>query len=160
MEMVMPKLPQLLTTALGFLFFVWILAKFAWGPILGLLDERRGKIDGDYAAAEKNLAEAEQLKGEFELKLADIKTIQREMVQEAVKKGEKAKKGTGPCKISTRDGLIDIELKNGRTFNLKPTQKDNVYKDQEGKKVVRSEESTKSTRFKWDHAGITVTWKD
>jgi F-type H+-transporting ATPase subunit b len=88
MEMVMPKLPQLLTTALGFLFFVWILAKFAWGPILGLLDERRGKIDGDYAAAEKNLAEAEQLKGEFELKLADIKVIQREMVQEAVKKGE------------------------------------------------------------------------
>jgi len=88
MEMVMPKLPQLLTTALGFLFFVWILAKFAWGPILNLLDERRGKIDGDYTAAEKNLAEAEQLKGEFELKLADIKTIQREMVQEAVKKGE------------------------------------------------------------------------
>ena len=88
MEMVMPKLPQLLTTALGFLFFVWILAKFAWGPILNVLDERRGKIDGDYTAAEKNLAEAEQLKGEFESKLADIKTIQREMVQEGVKKGE------------------------------------------------------------------------
>jgi F-type H+-transporting ATPase subunit b len=88
MEMVMPKLPQLLTTALGFLFFVWILGKFAWGPILNLLDERRGKIDGDYTAAEKNLAEAEQLKGDFESKLADIKTIQREMVQEAVKKGE------------------------------------------------------------------------
>ena len=88
MEMVMPKLPQLLTTALGFLFFVWILGKFAWGPILDLLDERRGKIDGDYTAAEKNLAEAEQLKGEFELKLADIKVIQREMVQEAVKRGE------------------------------------------------------------------------
>ena len=89
---------------------------------------------------------------------AQADSIQADCVM--VKKGEKAKKGTGPCKISTRDGLIDIELKNGRTFNLKPTQKDNVYKDQEGKKVVRSEESTKSTRFKWDHAGITVTWKD
>lgn len=76
------------------------------------------------------------------------------------KKGEKAKQGTGPCKIYTRDGLIDIELKNGRTFNLKPTKKDNVYKDQEGKKVVRTEESTRSTRFNWEHAGIVVTWKD
>ncbi len=88
MEMVMPKLPQLLTTALGFLFFVWILGKFAWGPILNLLDERRGKIDADYTAAEENLAESERLRGEFELKLTDIKAIEREKVQEAVKRGE------------------------------------------------------------------------
>jgi len=88
MEMVMPKLPQLLTTAIGFIVFVWILGKFAWGPILDLLDERRGKIDGDYTAAEQNLAEAEKLKGEFELKLQDIKAIEREKVQEAVKRGE------------------------------------------------------------------------
>jgi len=88
MEMVMPKLPQLLTTALGFIFFVWILGKFAWGPILDLLDQRRDKIDGDYTAAEQNLAEAEKLKGEFELKLTDIKAIEREKVQEAVKRGE------------------------------------------------------------------------
>ena len=115
MEMVMPKLPQLLTTALGFLFFVWILGKFAWGPILDLLDERRGKIDGDYTAAEKNLAESETLKSEFELKLADIKVIQREMVQEAVKRGEdiadgiekKARSGAD----ETRDKAAqDIEL--------------------------------------------------
>ncbi|MCB1184341.1 F0F1 ATP synthase subunit B [bacterium] len=84
----MPKLPQLLTTALGFIFFVLILAKFAWGPILNVLDERRNKVEGDYAAAEKNLAEAEALKGEFESKLADIKAIEREKVQEAVRRGE------------------------------------------------------------------------
>lgn len=89
---------------------------------------------------------------------AQADSIQADCVM--VKKGEKAKQGTGPCKIYTRDGLIDIELKNGRTFNLKPTKKENVYKDQEGKKVVRTEESTRSTKFKWDHAGITVTWKD
>ncbi len=88
MEMVMPKLPQLLTTAVGFFFFVLILGKFAWGPILNVLDERRGKVEDDYAAAEKNLADAEQLKGEFESKLADIKAIEREKVQEAVKRGE------------------------------------------------------------------------
>ena len=88
MEMVMPKLPQLLTTAVGFVFFVMILGKFAWGPILNVLDERRSKVEDDYASAEKNLADAEQLKGEFESKLADIKAIEREKVQEAVKRGE------------------------------------------------------------------------
>jgi len=115
MEMVMPKLPQLLTTALGFIFFVWILGKFAWGPILDLLDERRGKIDGDYTAAEQNLAEAEKLKGEFESKLMDIKAIEREKVQEAVKRGEDIAGGIeGKARQSAEDtrrkAEQDIEL--------------------------------------------------
>ena len=88
MEFVTPNITNLLTTAVGFLIFVWVLAKFAWGPILGMLDERRETIQGDYAAAEKNLEEAEQLKVEFESKLQDIKVIEREKVQEAVKRGE------------------------------------------------------------------------
>lgn len=88
MDFVTPNITNLLTTAVGFILFVWVLAKFAWGPILNLLDARRQKIEGDYAAAEKNLADAEQLKGEFESKLADIKSIERERVQEAVKRGE------------------------------------------------------------------------
>jgi F-type H+-transporting ATPase subunit b len=119
MEMVMPKLPQLLTTALGFLFFVWILGKFAWGPILDLLDERRGKIDGDYTAAEKNLAESETLKGEFELKLADIKVIQREMVQEAVKRGEDIAEG---IEKKARSGADDTRQKAAQDIEL-ATQK-------------------------------------
>jgi F-type H+-transporting ATPase subunit b len=88
MDFVTPNITNLLTTAVGFLIFVWVLAKFAWGPILNLLDARRQKIEGDYAAAEKNLAAAEQLKGDFEAKLHDIKAIERERVQEAVRRGE------------------------------------------------------------------------
>lgn len=88
MEFVTPNLTNLLTTAVGFILFVFVLAKFAWGPILTLLDQRRDSIQADYTAAEKNLADAEQLKGEFELKLQDIKVIEREKVQEAVKRGE------------------------------------------------------------------------
>lgn len=96
MDFVTPNITNLLTTAVGFILFVWVLAKFAWGPILNLLDARRQKIEGDYAAAEKNLADAEQLKGEFESKLADIKSIERERVQEAVKRGE-----------GIADGIVD-----------------------------------------------------
>ena len=88
MEMVIPKIPQLLTQMAGFIILVLILKKYAWGPILDMLDQRRDKVDGDYKAAEKNLADAEQLKSEFELKLSDIKAIEREKVAEAVKRGE------------------------------------------------------------------------
>ena len=86
--MVIPKIPQLLTQMAGFIILVLILKKYAWGPILDMLDQRRDKVDGDYKAAEKNLADAEQLKSEFELKLSDIKAIEREKVAEAVKRGE------------------------------------------------------------------------
>ena len=41
MEFVTPNITNLLTTAVGFILFVWVLAKFAWGPVLGLLDDRR-----------------------------------------------------------------------------------------------------------------------
>ncbi len=88
MEMVIPKIPQLLTQMIGFIALVLILKAVAWGPILDMLDARRDKVDSDYAAAEKNLAESEQLRGDFESKLSDIKIIEREKVQEAVKRGE------------------------------------------------------------------------
>jgi F-type H+-transporting ATPase subunit b len=88
MEMVIPKIPQLLTTLVGFLLLVWILGKYAWGPVINLLDERRDKIRKDYEDAEKTRDEAGELKADFESKLGDIKSIERERVQEAVKRGE------------------------------------------------------------------------
>ncbi len=88
-----PNIPQLLTTLVGFLILVWIMKKYAWGPILDMLDARRDKIENDYAAAEKELSEAETLKGDFESKLGEISVIQRERVQEAVKKGEELADG-------------------------------------------------------------------
>ncbi len=115
MEMVMPKIPQLLTTALGFIFFVLILGKFAWGPILNVLDERRSKVEDDYAAAEKNLAEAEQLKGDFESKLSDIKAIEREKVQEAVKRGEEL---ADSIVVKARTNADDTRHKAGQDIEL------------------------------------------
>jgi len=88
MEMITPNVTQVLTTVVGFLLLVWVLAKFAWGPILDQLDKRRDKIERDYAAAEQQLGEAESLKADFAVKLGEIKTLERERIQEAVKKGE------------------------------------------------------------------------
>ncbi|MCP4144534.1 MAG: F0F1 ATP synthase subunit B [bacterium] len=77
-----------LTTIIGFLIVVAILKKFAWEPILSLLDERRETIRKDFADAESARTDAEEIKQDFELKIGEIKVIERERIQEAAKAGE------------------------------------------------------------------------
>ena len=110
-----PNWPQLFTTVIGFLTLMWIMKKFAWGPILDLLDQRRDKIEQDYATAEKELAEAETLKGDFETQLSEIKVLERDRIQEAVKKGEELADGIVTKTRADMDqakakGLQDLDI--------------------------------------------------
>ena len=78
----------LVTNIVAFVIFVWLLRKWAWGPLIAMLDERKAKIRGDFATAEGKVAEAEQLRSDFEAKLAEIKGLEREKLQEATRRGE------------------------------------------------------------------------
>lgn len=78
----------LFTNIVAFLIFLFLLRRFAWGPLMSLLDARRDKIKADYAAAAGKLGEAEQLRADYDAKLAEIKALERERLQEAVKRGE------------------------------------------------------------------------
>ncbi len=78
----------LLTNIVAFLIFFWVLRKYAWGPLLAMLDARREKIRSDFNAAEKELKDAEALRASFDAKIAEIKSMEREKMQEAVKRGE------------------------------------------------------------------------
>jgi len=78
----------LATNIVAFLIFFFVLRKYAWGPLLAMLDARRDKIQADFDAAEEELKSAEVLRAEFDAKMAEIKEIQRVKVQEAVKTGE------------------------------------------------------------------------
>ncbi|RKZ12742.1 ATP synthase F0 subunit B, partial [bacterium] len=78
----------LVTNVVAFGLFVFLLRKWAWGPLIAMLDERKDKIQGDFATAEGKVAEAEQLRADFAGKLAEIKGLEREKLQEAAKRGE------------------------------------------------------------------------
>src|SRR6056297_520579 len=78
----------LVTNVIAFLILVWVLAKYAWGPMMSVLDQRRDKIKSEYDAAATKLGEAEQLRQDYDSKLAEIKALERERLQEAVKRGE------------------------------------------------------------------------
>ncbi len=108
-------LAQIVTTLVGFVIVVLILRRFAWGPVLDMLDARREKISSDYADAEKALGDAEDLKGDFQAKLGDIKVIEREKVQEAVKRGEDLADGIvtdarGQADTLREKGEADLEM--------------------------------------------------
>ena len=80
---------QVLTQILGFLILLWGLRKFAWGPVLGMLEARRQKIAGEFDLAAAKQAEAEQLKGRYEQELRNIDAQARQKLQEAVAEGQK-----------------------------------------------------------------------
>jgi F-type H+-transporting ATPase subunit b len=105
----------ILTNIIGFVILVWVLAKYAWGPILNLLDARRDKIRDDFAEADKARGDAERMRGDLEDQLSDIKAIEREKVQEAVVRGEElADRIKGEAREKADDQLArarqDIEV--------------------------------------------------
>lgn len=79
---------QLLTHALGFLIFVWILRKFAWGPLLGLMEERRAKIAGEFEEIDNQKAEVAKVTADYEARMKEIDAERRTKMVEAVKEGK------------------------------------------------------------------------
>ena len=68
---------QVVTHILGFLIFVWILKKYAWGPLLGLMEERRNKIAGEFKQIEKEKADVAALTNDYQKKLKEIDNERR-----------------------------------------------------------------------------------
>ncbi len=78
-----------LTQILGFVLFVWIMSRYAWKPMLAMLEARRAKIAGDFAEAEQRKADADQLKAKYDAELRNIDAISRTKLQEAVAEGQR-----------------------------------------------------------------------
>jgi len=79
----------LVTHAVGFLITLWILKKFAWGPLLHMLDERRKNISGEFENIEHKKEEVTKLTIEYESKLKGIDEERRVKIVEAVNDGKK-----------------------------------------------------------------------
>ncbi len=78
----------LLTHAVGFLITLWILKKFAWRPLLAVMEERRQKIIGEFKKIEDDRTEVQQLAAQYEAKLKEIDAERRAKLVEAVNEGK------------------------------------------------------------------------
>ena len=80
---------QLITNILGFLLLFWGLKRLAWGPILGMLDERRERIAADFKKAEDERVAAEAARGELDQQLRGIEATARKRIEEASAEGQR-----------------------------------------------------------------------
>jgi len=80
---------QVLTHIGGFIIAVLILRRYAWGPILAMLDERRERIRQEFERIDTEKQGAAALKAEYDAQLRNIEAQARLRLQEAVQEGQK-----------------------------------------------------------------------
>ena len=82
------ELQQVLTHTVGFLITVWVLKRFAWGPLLGMMEERRNKIVGEFQQIEEEKEKVARLTADYESRLRDIESERRDKLIEAAEEGK------------------------------------------------------------------------
>jgi F-type H+-transporting ATPase subunit b len=83
------QIPIVVTHIIGFVIAVLILRRFAWGPILRLLDERREKIQGEFDRIDSTKREVAGLREQYEAQLREIEVQRRAKIQEGVAEGRR-----------------------------------------------------------------------
>ncbi len=77
------------THLLGFLLTVWILKRYAWKPLLALMEERRARIENEFADIDKQKANVADLTAQYQAKLKDIEAERRVEIVKAVDEGKR-----------------------------------------------------------------------
>ena len=80
----------LIAQILNFLVLVFVLAKFAYKPVVKIMDERKNKIASDLEAAENAKTDAEAVKAEYAAKLAEAKQEAQAIIDAARKTAQAA----------------------------------------------------------------------
>lgn len=79
----------IVTNILGFLIVLWVLGKFAWGPLLTFLEERRRHIADELTTISRQKAEVDELRQEFAEKLKEIEALKRQRIQEGAAEAQR-----------------------------------------------------------------------
>lgn len=109
------EIQQILTQILGFLILLYILKRFAWKPLLSLLDERREKIASEFKNIEKFKEELSRIEEDYKAKLSEIDAQARIRIQEAIAEGQRISieiqdKARDEAKKLLEKAKVNIEL--------------------------------------------------
>jgi F-type H+-transporting ATPase subunit b len=79
----------LIVQAGGFLLLLVVFKLFLFKPIMSVLDARRAEVDGRYSEAESQVQTAEELRAQYEQRLASVEEEIRGKITEAIKDGQR-----------------------------------------------------------------------
>lgn len=83
MDLITPDLGLIFWTLLVFVVLIFILAKFIWKPLLGVVQKREDNIQDALDMAEKTKAEMKKLQAQNENLLKEARIERDEMIKEA-----------------------------------------------------------------------------
>lgn len=117
----------LIWTWLVFAAVVFILAKFAWGPLVKQLEAREKKMADGLERAERAEAEAKRAAAETEKRLGEAYAKADKIVEETRSRGEKLAKELEAQARATADGMVsrareEIALAKGQALEELRTQ--------------------------------------
>jgi len=84
---------QIITTIIGFGIFYWILKKFAFGPFMKLLDDRRETITSTFARLESERKEIANERDKYEALIENIEDERHKQLQEGLQEAKKLSAG-------------------------------------------------------------------
>jgi F-type H+-transporting ATPase subunit b len=103
---------------LAFLIMLWVLRRFAWRPLLKILQARREKIQAEFLDLEEQKQETAQLAEAYQARLNQVEEEARKKIGEAVEAGRQmAQKILEEAHTHARELLqkmrkeIDLEIK-------------------------------------------------
>lgn len=82
------NLGDMIVTLLTFLLLLALLKKFAWGPLMGVMDKRAELIASEIETAEKNRMESEKMLAEQKAELKEASATAQSIVESARKQSE------------------------------------------------------------------------
>lgn len=104
------SLGTILAQMLNFFILVWLLARFAYKPLLAIMIERKERIAKDLEAAEQARAEAEKFKADYAAQIANARIEAQQIVEKAVQEAE----NTTREQLSTAREQIEEEKNRAR----------------------------------------------
>jgi F-type H+-transporting ATPase subunit b len=86
--MALINIPVIISSAIGFVVFFFVMKKMLWKPTLTVIDERRESIEQAFQEVDDARADMAKLKAELEERLAKINQESQEQLNAAVAKGQ------------------------------------------------------------------------
>ena len=111
------SLGTILAQMLNFFILVWLLARFAYKPLLAIMTERKERIAKDLEAAEKARVEAEGFKADYAAQIAKARQEAQQIVEKAVQEAEHTTReqlATAREQLSTAREQIEQEKNRAR----------------------------------------------
>lgn len=83
------EISQVITQIISFLIMLWVLKRYAWRPLLKVMDDRQHKIQADFSTIEEQKKENERLMSEYQEKLKAIDVESSVLLKGAYEKGNR-----------------------------------------------------------------------